>query len=440
MKVLNWLFIFINLFNYIDRGFISSLDTTFVDQYNISDTTSGFINSSFIIGYLIFSPIFSLLVKRYNKIILIFIGLSIWSGFNMLNAFFNNIYLFIIFRSFVGVGEASYGTIVPPLIDRLSDNKYRSLMLSLYFLAMPLGFALGFIISGFLRQYIEWHYLFLIEGVAVMILNVFLLFFVQKLEKFEKPKIFEELTNPLTDDIDDSIDGYNSIDVKIDDMSVKEKVLKVLMNKMFMIYLLGYTSYNFLIGTFSFWGPGYMEEFYNYSAIDASYIFGGFTVVSGVLGSFFGGLLLDFLKNKYVMGNDNEKKRIKLKIGNIIILTCLIIGYICCSIIFLFKNIDLFFGLFGLGEICLFGLVGPINSMLIWSMENKRYTNKLNDEIKVIGCAISICMIHLLGDVPSPILTGYILDNTHNWNWTFFYITQILLIGITAWTVTMFIK
>ena len=116
------------------------------------------------------------------------------------------------------------------------------------------------------------------------------------------------------------------------------------------------------------------------------------------------------------------------------------IGYICCCLIFLFKYVDLFFGLFGLGEICLFGLVGPINSMLIWSMENKRYTNKLNDEIKVIGCAISICMIHLLGDVPSPILTGYILDNTHNWNWTFFYITQILLIGITAWTVTMFIK
>ena len=126
------------------------------------------------------------------------------------------------------------------------------------------------------------------------------------------------------------------------------------------------------------------------------------------------------------MGSDNKKNRIKLKIGNIIILTCLIIGYICCCIIFLFKNVDLFFGLFGLGEICLFGLVGPINSMLIWSMENKRYTNKLNDEIKVIGCAISICMIHLLGDVPSPILTGYILDNTYNWNWTFLHNSNII--------------
>lgn len=148
MKILNWIFILINLFNYIDRGFISSLDTTFVEQYNISDSTSGFINSSFIIGYLAFSPIFSLLVKKYNKLVLIFIGLSIWSGFNILSAFFNNIYLFIVFRSFVGVGEASYGTIVPPLIDKLSDNKHRSLMMSLYFLAMPLGFSLGFVISG----------------------------------------------------------------------------------------------------------------------------------------------------------------------------------------------------------------------------------------------------------------------------------------------------
>ena len=128
MKVLNFLFILINLFNYIDRGFISSLDTTFVEQYNISDTTSGFINSSFIIGYLLFSPVFSILVKKYNEILLIFIGLSIWSIFNIANTFFNNVYIFIILRSFIGIGEASYGTIVPPLIDNLSNEKSKSLI------------------------------------------------------------------------------------------------------------------------------------------------------------------------------------------------------------------------------------------------------------------------------------------------------------------------
>ena len=68
LMILNFLFILINLFNYIDRGFISSLDTTFVEQYNITDTTSGFINSSFIIGYLVFSPLFSILVKKYNTL------------------------------------------------------------------------------------------------------------------------------------------------------------------------------------------------------------------------------------------------------------------------------------------------------------------------------------------------------------------------------------
>ena len=114
MKLLNSLLIFINLFNYIDRGFISSLDTKFVQEYNISDSTSGFINSSFIIGYLVFSPIFSLLVNKYNKIILIVIGLVIWSIFNIGNFFSNSIYVFIILRCFIGVGEASFGTIVPP--------------------------------------------------------------------------------------------------------------------------------------------------------------------------------------------------------------------------------------------------------------------------------------------------------------------------------------
>lgn len=426
MIVLNSLFIFINLFNYIDRGFISSLDTTFVKEYNISNTKSGFINSSFIIGYLLFSPIFSLLVKRCNKILLIFIGLSIWSGFNILNSFFNNIILFIVFRSFIGVGEASYGTIVPPLIDKLSNNKIRSLMLSLYFLAMPLGFALGFIISGFLRQFIDWHYLFLIEGCCVLILNVFLLGFMKKLERYEEPKVFEDLTEKLTD----SIDGYSSFSVeeKLDEMSVKDKFLVVVRNKRFMLYQLGYVFYTFLIGTFSYWGPGYMVEFYNFTETNASYLFGGFTVGAGVIGSVGGGLLLDYLKNKY---------EDRLKVGNWMILLSVTIGYICCTVIFLFDNLNLFYGLFGLGQLFLFGLVGPINSMLLWAMEDDRFTQKLNDEIKVIGCAISICLIHVLGDVPSPILTGFIYDTLGDWNMTFLIVSQVLLLSVLFWSITL---
>jgi MFS family permease len=433
MKVLNFLFILINLFNYIDRGFISSLDTTFVEQYNISDTTSGFINSSFIIGYLLFSPVFSILVKKYNEILLIFIGLSIWSIFNIANTFFNNVYIFIILRSFIGIGEASYGTIVPPLIDNLSNEKSKSLILSIYFLAMPLGFALGFVISGFLQQYMDWHYLFLLEGCIVLFLSFFLLCFKKKIEEYRKPKIFEELDQPLTNVVED----YESLEkIKINEMSIGHKLCNVIMNKLFMVLLFGYAGYNFLIGSFSYWGPGYLIDNYNYTSSNASYVFGGITVGAGILGSASGGFLLDYLKNKY--GNNDERR--ELKLGNYVILGNIILSYICCNIIFLINNIIVFFVFFFIAEFCLFALVGPINSMLLWSMEKSRYTDKLNSEIKVIGCALSICIIHLLGDVPSPILTGYIYDRTGSWNTSFLVITQFLLISIVSWIVTIFIK
>ena len=111
--------------------------------------------------------------------------------------------------------------------------------------------------------------------------------------------------------------------------------------------------------------------------------------------------------------------------GNYVILGNIILSYICCNIIFLINNIIVFFVFFFIAEFCLFALVGPINSMLLWSMEKSRYTDKLNSEIKVIGCALSICIIHLLGDVPSPILTGYIYDRTGSWNTSFLVITQL---------------
>ena len=417
--MLNSLFIFINLFNYIDRGFISSLDTTFVEEYNISDTESGFINSSFIIGYLVFSPIFSLLVKRYNKIVLIFVGLSIWSGFNILNTFYNNIILFIVFRSFIGAGEASYGTIVPPLIDKLSNEKSRSLMLSLYFLAMPLGFALGFILSGFLRQFMDWHYLFLLEGCCVMGLNFILLFYVKKLEKYEEEGASIGLRENLVEEM---------MDDKIDEMSLKDKILIILENRRFLLYQVGYIFYTFLIGTFSYWGQGYMVEFYNFTETNASYLFGGFTVGAGIIGSIASGLLLDYLKDKY--GD-------KMRVGNLIVLVSVLVSYVCCTIIFLFNNLELFYVLFGLGQLFLFGLVGPINSILLWSMEDERMTRKLNDEVKVIGCALSICLIHVFGDVPSPILTGFIYDILGDWNMTFFISSQVLLISILFWSITL---
>ena len=73
MKLFLILLIIINFMNYIDRGLISSININMIDDFNITHTQSGIISSSFMIGYLVFSPIFSHLIHKYNRIILIFL-------------------------------------------------------------------------------------------------------------------------------------------------------------------------------------------------------------------------------------------------------------------------------------------------------------------------------------------------------------------------------
>ena len=100
MKALLFLFFSINLINYFDRGLISSFNNNFINDFNISKTESGIINSSFIIGYILLSPLFSYLVYKYNKINLIFTGLVIWSISNLCAFFSSSNYYFFDCKSF----------------------------------------------------------------------------------------------------------------------------------------------------------------------------------------------------------------------------------------------------------------------------------------------------------------------------------------------------
>ena len=416
MKCLITLFFFINLFNYIDRGLIASFNINFINNFNITNTQSGLINSSFIIGYMILSPLFSYLIYKYNKIVLIFWGLLIWSISNFVVAFSYNYYLFLFARIFVGAGEASFGTIVPPIIDSISPKDRKSTYLSIYFLAIPLGYALGFLFGGLIEQFINWHFSFMIESILMLILSFILLGFRTYLFKIERTEAL------LKED-------YGTLEEpkhKILNMNFKEKIKTLFKNKIFIFSVLAYSFYTYVIGSFSYWGPVYLIEQFNMKKSLTNYIFGGITVGTGIIGSFLGGFILDKFRNKYNM----KTKYSNIKIANRICFISILSALFLCLITFSFNNLYFFIIGFIFIELGLFIITGPINSMILWSLEEKeKYTINLNDELKTFGCSLSILSIHLLGDIPSPIITGAIQDLSKNWNITMLSLSSVLVLG-----------
>ena len=53
---------------------------------------------------------------------------------------------------FVGLGEASYASVCPSLISDSFEGRKRNLALSIFYVGLPLGAALGYIISGQLHE------------------------------------------------------------------------------------------------------------------------------------------------------------------------------------------------------------------------------------------------------------------------------------------------
>ena len=399
------LLISINFLNFIDRGYLASVNINVISDFNLTNTQSGIISSSFLVGYLLFSPIFSWAVYRFNRIYLIIIGLFVWVGCVLACSFCYSYLPLVLCRLGVGVGEAAFSSIGPPIIDTYSPQSSSSRWLSFYYLAIPVGYALGFLYGGLLIDlgYI-WQIGYLIESICMFLFALLLLFY----RNIDKQQAVVELEENLLSD-------------KKNYVSLREKLSIMFCDGQYIANLIVYVFYIFVIGSYSYWGPIYVIDKFHINETSSDYIFGGVTIVTGVVGTFLGGIILDKLRQRFD----------RVFIAYIINLICLVLGGIFCEIAFAVQNLYAFVTLLVFGAFFLFALTGPINSVFIWLVEkDNKYTKNVNNQLKSLSCSMMILFSHLLGDVPSPILTGYIQDTINNWSITMMLLTTILLFSI----------
>ena len=109
------------------------------DYYSISDTQAGFLQTIFVLSYMIFAPAFGYLGDRYSRKWIMAVGVGIWVLAVLVGSFMQDFTAFLIMRAIVGVGEASYSTIAPTIISDMFVKDARSKMLALFYFAIPVG-------------------------------------------------------------------------------------------------------------------------------------------------------------------------------------------------------------------------------------------------------------------------------------------------------------
>ncbi|GLD71561.1 protein spinster homolog 2 [Lates japonicus] len=110
-------------------------------HYDVSDSGIGLLQTVFICSFMVAAPIFGYLGDRFNRKVILSCGIFFWSIVTLSSSFISKEYywLFVLSRGLVGIGESSYSSISPTIIGDLFTNNSRTMMLSVFYLAIPLG-------------------------------------------------------------------------------------------------------------------------------------------------------------------------------------------------------------------------------------------------------------------------------------------------------------
>lgn len=138
----------INVMNFMDRGIIPGATdefTTFIDDTLDSSSPSfyiGLLQSSFIIGICVASPVFATLAHSHNTFSLILSGMIVWTVSAVISgsAYYINSYeVLLCGRMLSGVGEAAFMCCTSPWIATNARSVSKSKWLAIFFSAMPIG-------------------------------------------------------------------------------------------------------------------------------------------------------------------------------------------------------------------------------------------------------------------------------------------------------------
>ncbi|XP_033703275.1 sphingosine-1-phosphate transporter SPNS2 isoform X3 [Tursiops truncatus] len=167
-----------NVLNYLDRYTVAGVLLDIQQHFGVKDRGAGLLQSAFICSFMVAAPIFGYLGDRFNRKVILSCGIFFWSAVTFSSSFIpqQDFWLLVLSRGLVGIGEASYSTIAPTIIGDLFTKNTRTLMLSVFYFAIPLGSGLGYITGSSVKQAAgDWHWALRVSPILGMITGTLIL-------------------------------------------------------------------------------------------------------------------------------------------------------------------------------------------------------------------------------------------------------------------------
>jgi MFS family permease len=394
---------FVNFLNYIDRQALPAVAPAIQRELGLTDTELGAMEAALLLSFTILAPLFGRLGDRYSRTKLMAAAAVIWSLATGLIAWVDrspmlppSIQLHLPFfglfalssvalglcsvRALVGVGESSYSTITPTLIADYFPLQRRATALGVFQAAIPMGFALGYVLGAVLAHYFGWRAAFMLVGLPGLVVAIFVW-------RLQEPKRGEHDTAADYEEAKGS--------GAMPQQSWWQTTKQIFMTRDWLLSTAGYTALTFVLGAFATWATLMLARDKRMSETAAAVTLGVVTLVAGAAGTFGGGWISD---------------RVVAKRRNGYFLVCAassLLGVIPAVIALVTHRPMFFLPAIFFAVVLLFTNNAPFHAILV---------NSVPPAIRASAMALNIVVIHACGDVISRFGVGKLSDSLSEGN------------------------
>jgi MFS family permease len=364
----------LNFLNYIDRFIPAAILSTILTELHLSDAEGGRLQTLFIMTLVVVSPVAGWLGDRQPRFRLAAVGVFVWSVATFGSGLAPTYFFLVAARALVGVGEASYTVVTPSLLSDFFPKDRRGSALAIFYAAIPMGSALGYVLGGQIAAHYGWRTAFFVAGVPGAALAGLLLF-------LRDPPRGAQDAKPARKKVDDG--SVSSVVV------IANAVRELVARPSFVYNTAAQTIYTFAVGGLAVWMPTYFVRERGLPLASAATAFGGVLALAGLVGTLLGGRLGDRLAR--------TRPDAHFLMSGVAMVASLPFTLLAI----LAPSPAIFWPAMFVDLTLLFLTTGPLSAAM---------ANVLPATMRGRGFAFNTVAIHLLGDALSPWLIGEASD------------------------------
>ena len=364
----------LNFVNYIDRYILPGVQEQVKAEFHVSDSQIGSLTFWFFLTYMLAAPLTGWIGDHLPRKPLIIGCALLISGINIFTGTVHSFDSLLVRHAALGLGEACLGIYAPALISDFYPEADRNRVLTIFYTAIPVGAAIGYLIGEVVGSHYTWRTPFYVSAVPGILLAFLILFFMKEPARGAS----------------DQKQGSQSTEAGMaPKKSTWALILDLLHNSPYLYASLGMAMVTFSLGGISAWMPSFLQRS-GFSPNSVGITLGAITAGGGLGGTAIGG----WIAQRWL--RTNHRALYLISAWSALLTVPFAVVTFFGPRVTMLPTLAVAMFLIFLGS-------GPLNAAII---------NAVPASIRSSAIAIEILLIHALGDTPSPKIIGIVSDHT----------------------------